>query len=257
MKVLTLIAALALGAFVSLPALAADEAAPQTPAPVGQKAEGGNPPLQKADANGDGKVSFEELKVVQPGVTQETFAKRDVNKDGFLTKEDRAAARAQAVESFKKADANNDGKVTFEELQAQNPKLTQERFAKRDKNKDGVLTQDDLVGAAAQGAGEALNKADANKDGKVTLDEAKAAKPDLTEARFKEMDRNGDGVLTKDDFAQAAPGEHARQADARKADGAKGQARERAADRLKEGRRRWRWQGNPRGSQEGLSENDR
>jgi Ca2+-binding EF-hand superfamily protein len=116
-----------------------------------------HPPLaaliQKADADKDGKVTFDELKVVMPRLTQERFKELDKNGDGVLTKEDApqrpgpqagAGQRGQGIAGkLEQADADKDGKVTFEEAKTAFPNMTKERFDRMDHNADGALSKED------------------------------------------------------------------------------------------------------------------
>ncbi len=208
-----IMAVLALACF-SAPLFAQDAPAADKPAKAGEK----------ADANKDGKVTFEELKAVRPELTQEKFKKMDHDGDGVLTKADRqakpdgGAVKGDAQhkpgalrEKIAQADTNKDGKVTREEAKAGMPKMTDEQFAKLDTNKDGAISKEDRpAGAAAptaagvspearKKAAMRITEADANKDGKVSLEEAKAKFPKMTDERFKKMDRNGDGFVSRDD----------------------------------------------------------
>ncbi len=167
--------------------------------------------IQQADANKDGKVTFEELKAVRPKMTQERFKQLDTSGDGVLDKNDRpqGAQGHQGPAAFlallKAADANKDGKVTYEEAKAVRPKMTEERFKSLDKDKDGVLTKADAPKEAPDATGKPgaqLKAADVNNDGKVTFDELKAVRPNLTQDEFKKLDRNGDGVITQADRKQ-------------------------------------------------------
>lgn len=47
----------------------------------------------KADANNDGKVSYEEFKDARMKHMEEHFKRRDVNADGFIDADERKAAR--------------------------------------------------------------------------------------------------------------------------------------------------------------------
>jgi len=96
--------------------------------------------LKKADADKDGKVTFDEMKAVRPEIVKERFDMMDRNKDGVLTPADFPTP----AEAFKQADKDADGKVTFDELKAARPRITKERFDMMDKNKDGVLTLDEM-----------------------------------------------------------------------------------------------------------------
>jgi hypothetical protein len=119
--------------------------------------------MEKADTDGDGGVSLEELQAIRPDATAELFAKRDTNGDGVLNRDDRpemgregrgpegregkrgpgAEGRRGGGERMKALDTNEDGGVSFEEMQAVRPDLTQEDFDARDKNGDGVINRED------------------------------------------------------------------------------------------------------------------
>lgn len=49
--------------------------------------------LETTDSNADGMVSFEELLVVAPDVSEETFRLADVNEDGMIDAEEFAIAQ--------------------------------------------------------------------------------------------------------------------------------------------------------------------
>ena len=180
--------------------------------PKASQGQDGTPPpiiqiLKQADANGDGKVTFDELKAVRPKLTEQRFQKLDRNGDGVLTKADLPPRPAQVIARLlKNADKDGNGKVTLEEAQAVAPKMTAERFAKLDRDKDGFLTRTDLPqGPRDQNPARRaqfitrLLQADTNQDGNITLEEAQKAFPKMTPERFKKLDRNGDGVINKDD----------------------------------------------------------
>ncbi len=118
--------------------------------------------LKQADANKDGKVTFEELKAVRPKITQEKFDQIDRNKDGVISKDDRTkgagmkpapapAAKISAAPAAKgefrrrlaAADTDKDGKVSYEEAQKAFPKMTKERFNRLDRNGDGFVSKED------------------------------------------------------------------------------------------------------------------
>lgn len=105
---------------------------------------------RKADADSDGKVTFEELSRVAPNLTRERFEELDKNRDGVLSEADRGQsekdARQGASQAARKAlesDSDGDGKVTFEELNAAKPGYPRETFDRLDRNKDGVLSAED------------------------------------------------------------------------------------------------------------------
>ncbi|MCW5724947.1 MAG: EF-hand domain-containing protein [Maricaulaceae bacterium] len=49
-------------------------------------------PFEEADANGDGVVTFEELRMVNPDVTAEEFNAADLSGDGMLSRDEYDAA---------------------------------------------------------------------------------------------------------------------------------------------------------------------
>ncbi len=59
---------------------------------VSTAAYAGSDNFDKADANGDGRVTFEELVAAMPGVTEDKFKAADTNGDGALSSEEYAAA---------------------------------------------------------------------------------------------------------------------------------------------------------------------
>jgi len=201
----------------ALMAASAFTAYAQTPQP---KKAGLGEMLKQADTNGDKKVTFDELKALRPGMTQEKFAKLDQNKDSVLTPEDAKLTAGGVRQFLKEADTNGDKQVTFDELKTKRPGMTQERFARLDRNKDGVLSAADLPKPnQGQGAGQGrgagqgqgpgprglLADGDTNKDGKVTAEEFKAARPNAPAERFAALDKNKDGVLTPDECPKVGP----------------------------------------------------
>lgn len=207
--------------------------------------------LRRADADGDGKVTFEELQAVAPNITREVFDRLDRNKDGVICPADRPDGpppsrpapdakaedrpppppdgRPRFRELFERADTDGDGKVSFEDLQAVAPKITREMFDRFDRDKDGYITRADMPerrgdgpprgegevsprrgdgegqprrGGDRRGMLERLKEADANKDGVITYEEVLAVRPDFPRAVFDRLDRNGDGVLTSADVEQ-------------------------------------------------------
>jgi Ca2+-binding EF-hand superfamily protein len=74
--------------------------------------------LKQADANGDGNISWQEVKTQRAN----TFSKLDRNRDGFVDKADRPAMPKmasrfdQAMQQVTRFDANRDGRVSKAEM---------------------------------------------------------------------------------------------------------------------------------------------
>ncbi|NUM56962.1 MAG: EF-hand domain-containing protein [Candidatus Hydrogenedentes bacterium] len=187
----------------------------------------------KIDADGDGRVSFDEVKAVFPNITEAKFKARDKNGDGYLSPDERvisdpkpkpgaapAPARMPGGEPgqlFKKADRDQDGRVTWEEVHALAPRFPEERFRQLDANSDGAITTDELPSARDRGAiptkpgdigkdtsvAQFARKADTDRNGLITYEEMQAVYPKFPRERFDELDKNSDGVLSMADRAQA------------------------------------------------------
>ncbi|MBI4559727.1 MAG: hypothetical protein HY706_19225 [Candidatus Hydrogenedentes bacterium] len=121
--------------------------------------------LREADANSDGKVSYDEVVAKKPGFPKEAFDRYDSNHDGLLSAEDRpasprpqgaisagpgrpgprpgAAARGQFLQKMRAADTNSDGKVSWDEAHAAFPNMAQDYFQRLDRNGDGALSPED------------------------------------------------------------------------------------------------------------------
>jgi Ca2+-binding EF-hand superfamily protein len=123
--------------------------------------------IERADADGDGRISRAELESAQaaragdggrPGGhghgLLDDFDAIDTNQDGHLVRGElrtwhermrpqRAAAHAQrANEQFAEADLNRDGKLSRVEVEEKMPHLA-EQFAWMDENRDGFLSREE------------------------------------------------------------------------------------------------------------------
>ncbi len=189
MKMWTVITMMAAAALI-----AAGSAAAQGPqGKQGHQGKGLKQLLQEADANKDGKATFEEVKAVRPGMTQERFNLLDRNHDGVLSNEDRPANGPGKQGRMRGNGAGNG---------ACGQGLGQGNQQIRGKGACGQGQGQGIQAQRQQRRQEWRNKmqqADADKDGKVTYAEIKTVCPNMTEERFKNRDRNGDGVLSPED----------------------------------------------------------
>jgi Ca2+-binding EF-hand superfamily protein len=120
--------------------------------------------LLEADANGDGRVTFEELSASRPGFAKSDFDRFDRNADGVISREDMPRApregdrprpprrpdgepatrsggdaRVEFRQRLDEADSDGDGLVSFAEAQKAFPQMTRERFDALDRDGDGKI----------------------------------------------------------------------------------------------------------------------
>jgi Ca2+-binding EF-hand superfamily protein len=133
-----------------------------------------------------------------PQHVQRMFARLDTNHDGYITKDEVAAAETQfqakiqtraeqggadRADAFDRIDTNHDGVISREEFAAAKPEYIGMRHA-----------------SFHHGFGERMfDQADTNHDGRVSLAEAQA----LALKHFDQADLNHDGVLTPEERRQA------------------------------------------------------
>jgi len=112
---------------------------------TGCRTTGSQDRFAKADANKDGKLTSDEA---SDFIVLGVFESLDKNKDGKLSLSECAVEGAPAtVKNFRKRDLNKDGYVTRQEAVAYARKhgLVQKEFATADKNRDGSLTYEEVI----------------------------------------------------------------------------------------------------------------
>ncbi len=110
--------------------------------------------FDKADINGDGQISADEIEAAK----KKSFAKMDVDGDGYLTEADREVVREQRqqkrakmrekmqerrAERLEKIDSNGDGKISEREFMA----AESGRLDKLDQNQDGLISKEEAEDA--------------------------------------------------------------------------------------------------------------
>ncbi|GMU93286.1 MAG: hypothetical protein AMXMBFR4_23440 [Candidatus Hydrogenedentota bacterium] len=166
--------------------------------------------FHRADKDGDGRVTLEEIQAIAPKFSAERFQQMDKDGDGALTRSEApgrpdqrpSAEMMGAVGLFSRADKDGDGRLSYAELTAIAPNISKERFDQFDADKDGVLTRKEIPAAAAGASrtpAQLFKQADTDKDGRVSFSDLAAVAPNLTRDRFDQLDRNKDGVLTEDE----------------------------------------------------------
>ncbi|MEM8850300.1 MAG: calcium-binding protein [Pseudomonadota bacterium] len=100
------------------------------------------------------------------------FGDLDANGDGRLTRDELTAfGRARGAERFAAADVNGDGALTRDEIEAGVDARASERLDRimaRDADGDGRLTPDELVGDDPRRGGRFFDRADADGDGALS-----------------------------------------------------------------------------------------
>lgn len=155
--------------------------------------------LVHADADGDGRITLEELRKVRPNATPEEFRRYDTNQDSAWSVDDLTRAERRTFE--------RDNALSKAEVKAVAPNLASLWFDVFDRDGDGLLSESDRSGAQHDARmRHQLHQADINRDGKVSWQEARQRMSGLTEAGFKRLDRNGDGFLTQADSLSGPAG---------------------------------------------------
>lgn len=127
--------------------------------PVNAATKGERMSFEQVDADGSGGVTSAELAARGAAQAAARFAKADTNGDGFLSAEeltemakarDQDRAEKRLARMLKHRDANEDGKLSAEEMTPSEEQTTK-RFGRADKNDDGVLSAEEFEQASKRG----------------------------------------------------------------------------------------------------------
>jgi len=166
--------------------------------------------LERADENGDGKLSQDEV----PERAWERLSKLDADEDGAVTREELAKGMKNRPNSgpgggrgafFERADENGDGKLSQDEV----PERAWERLSRLDEDGDGAVTREEAAegmkgggpGRAGRGGRPAgpeamFSRLDEDEDGKLSEQEA----PGEMWSKLRKADENADGLVSRDEL---------------------------------------------------------
>lgn len=170
--------------------------------------------FKRLDANGDGKVTLEEVPEEAKEKFRGAIERGDANKDGVLTLAEFRVVMGQAPAAKPTTPPNRPGAP-------QANANADAMFKYLDANNDGILKPDEIPEARREGFKRALEQLDSGNKGGLNLDEfrklfaflnpptpgtpgqpgAPGGRPGL-EAMFKQMDKNADGKVTPDEVAE-------------------------------------------------------
>ncbi len=130
------------------------------------------------------------------------FAKRDANRDGFLTAEEMTRRGGMMMRPMGGPQAMRDPNVAFDRLDANRDGLiSRDEFARarevRIEKHAGMKQQHGMRGGGGMTGARMLKMADANRDGRVSLAEATTG----ALRHFDMMDSNRDGRVTPEERA--------------------------------------------------------
>ncbi len=156
--------------------------------------------VKKHDADGDGKLNEEEMKAAgqtimnaaKSRLEQRMIRQYDKNGDGQLNEEENAAFEAAKK---KMEDRLADWKKRAEEMR-------DEMIKKYDTDGDGKLSQEERQAARETARAEWVKKYDTDGDGKLSREERRAAWEQRRQAAIlRRYDKDGDGELSEEEKA--------------------------------------------------------
>ncbi len=142
----------ALTALIAVSALLATSFTVPAEAREGGRGHRAEAMFDRADANGDGKVTLEEMTAARG----EMFSRIDTNGDGLITEAEleaqgREKAKKRAARMLERMDQNGDGAISAEEFAELSERRAGRMFERIDANGDGAIDKAELEEMKSKG----------------------------------------------------------------------------------------------------------
>ncbi|MGZ8285221.1 MAG: EF-hand domain-containing protein [Allosphingosinicella sp.] len=160
-------------------------------------------PVVAQPGEGRGRFDQPQTRSSLAARVQARFARADSNRDGFVTRDEVQARRADRREArgerreqrFERLDSNNDGAISRAEFDSPRAERGVERGERRAMRGERRAHRGDRGGMTAGFGARGLAMMDLNRDGRVALAEAQQA----ALQRFDRVDSNRDGTISQDE----------------------------------------------------------
>ena len=162
----------------------------------------------RADANGDGMVTKEEVKTVRESLLADQPLVRFMLDRVKMAQPKATANTAKANDMFMSlVDSNNDGSLQATEIRQAVQTGVQGAYAAADTNRDGLMSPTEvnaaIVGAVKAAQLATFQAADTDNDGQVSKDEFTKSLTEPANAAFAVIDANNDGKLSTQELQSA------------------------------------------------------
>jgi len=162
----------------------------------------------RADANGDGSVTKEEVKTARDAfLAQKPIVRFVIERAQAATPAANAGSPNPAKVFMTLVDGNADGNLQATEVRQAVQTTVQGLFAAADTNRDGQMSPVEvnaaIVGAVKAAQQAAFQAADTNNDGQIGKDEFIKSLNDPANAAFAVIDANNDGKLSPQELQSA------------------------------------------------------
>jgi hypothetical protein len=165
-------------------------------------------PFFRADQNGDGALSREEMQSARETfVSQRPLMRLILQQARAQSGQNNTATQARAQNALSLIDTNNDGQIQATELRQLVTTSVQSGFAAADTNRDGQLSTTEInaamIGAARTAAQAAFQQADTDRNGQLSQAEYDQAIVQPARAVFRMLDLNRDTQLSQQEIQAA------------------------------------------------------